>query len=573
MAGGVRSSSGVLCCCRRVCGCCAVLLCGARARCCGASCRGQHTHTQRSSKRAGHNNNNKIPCCRAPTSPEEHDTSPRCRRRRRRAWVHTTPPCAVEDWSGAGFRTQQPLNAGQPTVSQVVSAPHSQGCRPPERTKREEKAKQQHTKRQHRAAAESTNTTTMSQRMQRERESERALCVCVCACVRCGGADAACRAVAGPFPPFPLSWVGRRSGEQASQCNIRLSWGQGALLFPLPFFLLAATPQNAVDLSFSEKNPSPSRLRGGGAPEELSFPPDADPCGLPMSCQGGGVRPPLSRAARPPCWRCVVSFFFFASPVCCAPRCAHQTICHAALPPACVVCRPRQHPRARSSSVVACGDDTMCRGTCCDITIRAVCGRPHHAPLCVCVHITATTTTTLGGGRGSATRARRAQKGKEQKTKTAVSTGSSERPARLWCPGSFPQRPYCITAAGLLGEKPLVDGRNAAKGSRQTGCAPSEDAVAPEAKKNKEQHHTRQGKEAGAEQTPPPRGTQQETAKKENICQRERERALVFCCCCCVPLRAACGFCVWWRRCGVPYLCENKSGPCGTVAAQGNLTV
>lgn len=48
-----------------------------------------------------------------------------------------------------------------------------------------------------------------------------------------------------------------------------------------------------------------------------------------------------------------------------------------------------------------------------------------------------------------------------------------------------PHRPlcsYCITAAGLLGLTPLVDGRNAAKGSRQTGCAPSEDAVAPEAK-------------------------------------------------------------------------------------------
>ena len=33
--------------------------------------------------------------------------------------------CAVEDWSGAGFRTKQPLNAGQPAVSQVVNAPNT----------------------------------------------------------------------------------------------------------------------------------------------------------------------------------------------------------------------------------------------------------------------------------------------------------------------------------------------------------------------------------------------------------------------------------------------------------------
>ena len=45
-----------------------------------------------------------------------------------------------------------------------------------------------------------------------------------------------------------------------------------------------------------------------------------------------------------------------------------------------------------------------------------------------------------------------------------------------------PSFSYCITAAGLLDMKSLVNGRNAAKGSRQTGCAPSEDAVAPEAR-------------------------------------------------------------------------------------------
>ena len=44
---------------------------------------------------------------------------------------NTTPPCAIEDWSGAGFHTKQPLNVGQPTVSQVVSSPNNQSCLDP----------------------------------------------------------------------------------------------------------------------------------------------------------------------------------------------------------------------------------------------------------------------------------------------------------------------------------------------------------------------------------------------------------------------------------------------------------
>lgn len=39
--------------------------------------------------------------------------------------------------------------------------------------------------------------------------------------------------------------------------------------------------------------------------------------------------------------------------------------------------------------------------------------------------------------------------------------------------------PCCITAAGLLGSKPLVCRANAAEGSRQTGRVPLEDSVAP----------------------------------------------------------------------------------------------
>jgi len=36
----------------------------------------------------------------------------------------------VEDWSGAGFRTKQSLNAGQTAVSQVASSRHNQSCQP-----------------------------------------------------------------------------------------------------------------------------------------------------------------------------------------------------------------------------------------------------------------------------------------------------------------------------------------------------------------------------------------------------------------------------------------------------------
>lgn len=61
-----------------------------------------------------------------------------------------------------------------------------------------------------------------------------------------------------------------------------------------------------------------------------------------------------------------------------------------------------------------------------------------------------------------------------------VVTGSNER--LVGCSVPDPWSSYWITAAGLLDKKSLVYGRNAAKGSRQTGCAPSEDAVAPEAR-------------------------------------------------------------------------------------------
>jgi len=62
-----------------------------------------------------------------------------------------------------------------------------------------------------------------------------------------------------------------------------------------------------------------------------------------------------------------------------------------------------------------------------------------------------------------------------------VVTGSNEQ--LVGCGVPDPLFSYWITAAGLLDKKSLVDRRNAAKGSRQTGCAPSEDAVAPEARR------------------------------------------------------------------------------------------
>ena len=119
---------------------------------------------------------------------------------------------AVEDWSGAGFHIKQPLNVGQPTVSQVVSSLSNQSCPPP------------------------------------------------------SGA-------------LVQEW---QTGKHVQHSAVMWEWGGRRVVTP--------------------PCPPPSRLRGGGTPEEFSFPPDADPCGLSIASQVGGVSPPLSKAVWSPCW-------------------------------------------------------------------------------------------------------------------------------------------------------------------------------------------------------------------------------------------------------------------------------
>lgn len=154
---------------------------------------------------------------------------------------NTTPPCAIEDWSGAGFHTKQPLNVGQPVVSQVVSSPNNQSCLDPLPWIP--------------VAAE---------------------------CGRCVSVRASCdhchhpteRELRGawhtPSPKAaPLSllsvWskgaVGR-NGKQASASKILLSWARGLLW------------------RWRHLQGSPSRRRASESPVEFSFPPDADSCGL-----------------------------------------------------------------------------------------------------------------------------------------------------------------------------------------------------------------------------------------------------------------------------------------------------
>lgn len=132
----------------------------------------------------------------------------------------------------------------------------------------------------------------------------------------------------------------------------------------------------------------------------------------------------------------------------------------------------------------------------------------------------------------------------------------------LWAIGRAPEPlcSYCITAAGLLDMKSLVNGRNAAKGSRQTGCAPSEDAVAPEARLRGPAGSGVACSWASALTGRPPRWM---------LCGADRLRPAP-------PLRQGPDpprVCPSGRACGdrpPPWL---RSGPCGTVAVQGNLTV
>ena len=83
---------------------------------------------------------------------------------------NTTPLCAIEDWSGAGFHTKQPLNVGQPTVSQVVSSPNNQSCLDPTKgnTPSVSRPNTTHKQQQPRKAAPRTTTTFIGKREREE---------------------------------------------------------------------------------------------------------------------------------------------------------------------------------------------------------------------------------------------------------------------------------------------------------------------------------------------------------------------------------------------------------------------
>lgn len=158
---------------------------------------------------------------------------------------NTTPLCAIEDWSGAGFHTKQPLNVGQPIVSQVVSSPNNQSCLDP-------------------SAGLSTRSkggcvclipnpllgeaTPHSERESHptERANPQRRAHPVSAQVECVWSEGA---------------VGR-NGKQASASKILLSWARGHLW------------------RWRHLQGSPSRHRTSESPVEFSFPPDADSCGL-----------------------------------------------------------------------------------------------------------------------------------------------------------------------------------------------------------------------------------------------------------------------------------------------------
>lgn len=190
---------------------------------------------------------------------------------------NTTPLCAIEDWSGAGFHTKQPLNVGQPTVSQVVSSPNNQSCLDPTKGNTPSVSRPTtHKQQQPRKAAPRTTTTFIGKR---EREEAPArwivvglLLVVVVAAVLSGNVGREARGVG----------AAGRNGKQASASKILLSWARG-------LFGRRRRPQG-----------SPSRRRTSESPVEFSFPPDADSRGLSIGMTDGGVRPSLSKAVWSP---------------------------------------------------------------------------------------------------------------------------------------------------------------------------------------------------------------------------------------------------------------------------------
>ena len=172
---------------------------------------------------------------------------------------NTTPPCAIEDWSGAGFHTKQPLNVGQPTVSQVVSSPNNQSCLDPS----------------------GLTLCLHSERVQDARCGD-------------GGVGAPQSAPPPSNPPLPtmslllLQLCLREWATQAGMANRKAS----------ATFCCDGLEVLVRDGDITQARPS--RPRDSGSPEEFSFPPDADSCGLSIGMTDGGVSPPLSKAVWSP---------------------------------------------------------------------------------------------------------------------------------------------------------------------------------------------------------------------------------------------------------------------------------
>ena len=186
--------------------------------------------------------------------------------------------CVVEDWSGAGFRTKQLLNAGQPTVSQVVKAPNNQSCMtggpPPPPPPRE----------------------TPPTRWGQTQKGFTAGHTCPswglppCEKTRTAGATATpakvCVPAAGATPQEGALSAGVGGGGVPPQ-----EWQTGKRVAT---FCCAGIGDRLTRVT--SQNACAQDLRGSAPPKEFSFPPDAGSCGLWIGMTDGGVGPPPSKA-------------------------------------------------------------------------------------------------------------------------------------------------------------------------------------------------------------------------------------------------------------------------------------
>lgn len=162
---------------------------------------------------------------------------------------------AVEDWSGAGFRTKQPLNAGQPAVSQVVNAPNTTKAALPLGQKTVC------------GGGDSPLPSGLSLEAMRRRRAHRATCAETFAEQR----KTQWAVLPGPSCGLGQEW---QTGKQVQHSAVM---GSG--------MLWVATPSVA----------GASGLRGSGPPEEFSFPPDVDGFGGPWIGMSRWWRGPSAR--------------------------------------------------------------------------------------------------------------------------------------------------------------------------------------------------------------------------------------------------------------------------------------